>query len=435
VKRLSLQCYSMSLRLATWPASLAIFVICWSVGPVSSAWALQTANASPTSSAAGASSASDAMPLHHPVEVDRLIFSGVAYCGSAPVKESDPANVCRLGDTLFVGFTNLREWMAIDTNHVADVALVIDGRVMRGLPSRGPDYSYSGLQFDLKRLDGDSTIDRDNRDAWSALVGQLRTDPNLHISVAAGGNPPYWGGADVKVKIFPAYKWIVLAFLVLLLVLFLMLGRRSDILRDSPSVAGEPRSSYSLARCQMAWWFFLIASSYNYIWLALSNRDSLTTGCLVLTGISAGTGLAAAVIDSGKLQQRRSLEKEQTLLTTRLAEVPQAIAATCDVSEITNLKTEQAQKTARLGEVHSALQGLPSPPGPSQGFLFDILRDETGISFHRFQMVAWTIILGFVFITSVYANLVMPDFSPTLLGLMGISSGTYIGFKLSDPVK
>jgi hypothetical protein len=30
----------------------------------------------------------------------------------------------------------------------------------------------------------------------------------------------------------------------------------------------------------------------------------------------------------------------------------------------------------------------------------------------------------------VAVNLVMPEFDATLLGLMGISNGTYIGFKL-----
>jgi len=29
----------------------------------------------------------------------------------------------------------------------------------------------------------------------------------------------------------------------------------------------------------------------------------------------------------------------------------------------------------------------------------------------------------------------MPDFSTTLLGLMGISAGTYVGFKIPNPVK
>ena len=65
----------------------------------------------------------------------------------------------------------------------------------------------------------------------------------------------------------------------------------------------------------------------------------------------------------------------------------------------------------------------------------DILRDETGISFHRFQMAGWTVVLGFVFVAAVYSQLAMPDFSATLLGLMGISSGTYIGFKIPDPPK
>ena len=65
--------------------------------------------------------------------------------------------------------------------------------------------------------------------------------------------------------------------------------------------------------------------------------------------------------------------------------------------------------------------------------LIDILRDDTGVSFHRFQMVGWTLVPGVVFVTSVYRELALPDFSATLLGLMGISSGTYLGFKLPQP--
>jgi hypothetical protein len=325
--------------------------------------------------------------------------------------------------------------MAVPSNNLSAVGLVLNGRVMKGLPSRGPDESYSGLQFDLKRLSGDTPDDRDNREAWNALVNQLRMDPSLHISVTGSGNPPFWGSATVPFRVFSSLKWLVLAFQLVLLILFLLLARHSDILRDSPSLDAEPKHSYSLARCQMAWWFFLVAASYNYIWLALGDRDSLTSGCLILIGISAGTGLAATLVDSGKQTQRRALEKEEVLITARLDEIRQAIAAGSEASELATLRSEQAQKMARLAEVRTALQALPQPPGPSEGFLADILRDETGVSFHRFQMVAWTIILGFVFVTSVYGNLTMPDFSPTLLGLMGISSGTYIGFKISDAGK
>jgi hypothetical protein len=50
-------------------------------------------------------------------------------------------------------------------------------------------------------------------------------------------------------------------------------------------------------------------------------------------------------------------------------------------------------------------------------------------------MVSWTIVLGIIFISSVYRNLAMPEFSGTLLTLMGISSGTYLGFKIPENVK
>jgi hypothetical protein len=50
----------------------------------------------------------------------------------------------------------------------------------------------------------------------------------------------------------------------------------------------------------------------------------------------------------------------------------------------------------------------------------------------RVQIFAWTIALGIIFVSFVYNNLAMPEFSATLLGLMGISSGPYIGFKFPE---
>jgi len=47
-------------------------------------------------------------------------------------------------------------------------------------------------------------------------------------------------------------------------------------------------------------------------------------------------------------------------------------------------------------------------------------------------MFVWTLVLGVIFVGSVYKNLEMPEFSATLLGLMGISSGTYLGFKVPE---
>jgi hypothetical protein len=47
-------------------------------------------------------------------------------------------------------------------------------------------------------------------------------------------------------------------------------------------------------------------------------------------------------------------------------------------------------------------------------------------------MAAWTLVLGIVFLRQVYNELAMPEFSPSLLMLIGISSGTYLGLKVTS---
>jgi hypothetical protein len=67
--------------------------------------------------------------------------------------------------------------------------------------------------------------------------------------------------------------------------------------------------------------------------------------------------------------------------------------------------------------------------------LMDVISDDTeGVAIYRFQMLAWTIALGFVFIFKVAVDRSIPTFDVATLGLLGISSGTYLGFKLqNDP--
>ena len=83
----------------------------------------------------------------------------------------------------------------------------------------------------------------------------------------------------------------------------------------------------------------------------------------------------------------------------------------------------------RIKEIDELLASRPV----SKGFFEDVLTDDVGISFHRFQMFAWTIVLGIIFIASVYRQLAMPEFNETLLALLGISSGTYMGFMIAEP--
>ena len=411
----------LSLRL---PSFVALALACTSFAQQPTGAPPGSAGATPTGSGVAAPSASG-----KPVD---LILARDAQCRDA----QGHAKKCELGDTVFVGFANLREWMDdLDKNKPKDLVLVLDGRVMKGLTPRGPDTQYKELAFDLERLDAGQTDGKENREAWNGLLSRSKWSRTVSVGVALGGSPPYFGSATVTFQVFPSYSWLVIVFLFALLMLLLLLAHKSDILRDGPSVPGGPKLSFSLARCQMAWWFFIVVAAYNYIWMVMGDRDSVTSGALMLIGISAATGLGGVVVDSSKRDQRQSLQNERAALTARLTALAALMAAGPAPANLNDPQAEHQQKTARLAEVNTALNNLPSPPGPSEGFLLDILRDETGVSFHRFQMAAWTVVLGFVFVISVYRSLAMPDFSATLLGLMGISAGTYIGFKIPDPPK
>jgi hypothetical protein len=98
------------------------------------------------------------------------------------------------------------------------------------------------------------------------------------------------------------------------------------------------------------------------------------------------------------------------------------------------LNRQLTDSRTRLGQVDQQLRTLAArePKTVSSGFLRDVLSDSSGYSFHRFQIFAWTIVLGIIFVSSVYNSLTMPEFSTTLLGLMGLSAGTYIGFKFPE---
>jgi hypothetical protein len=86
----------------------------------------------------------------------------------------------------------------------------------------------------------------------------------------------------------------------------------------------------------------------------------------------------------------------------------------------------------RPPEIETKESQLRKLRNESESFLQDILSDVNGVSFHRFQMLAWTVVLGIVFVGQVYQALAMPEFGETLLSLTGISAGTYLGLKIPE---
>jgi hypothetical protein len=195
----------------------------------------------------------------------------------------------------------------------------------------------------------------------------------------------------------------------------------------------------------------LVIASYFFLWIVTGDMDTLNPSVLGLIGISAGTALGSAFVDAAKPAPSSSSGNPPIVDVTRphvevLAELKQLQADTqqelealqkartlitpSDKQALDDNEQQQNEVLERLANYRwqSAYFAWPT----WKGVMHDLLAENNVISFHRFQILVWTLILGIMFIANVYNELAMPQFSATLLGLLGISAGTYVGFKLPE---
>jgi hypothetical protein len=362
----------------------------------------------------------------------------------APPKVTAVDGNFELDDVIRVKVDNLAEWA--EKNGPSKLIPYLNGRGIHGNYPEEINASDNELYFHLEILP-------ENKKAWVDLLGAPdgRRKP-VAFSVGPEVGSPFdsvfdKGNPVTLTVISPLYGLLAAAIVLVTLIFLVWLARTTSLIRergDSP-VPGKLRP-YNLGRTQMAFWFFLVYASYLTIWLITDALDTITPSLLGLMGISAGTALSEALIDSGKDttrgEQLRSLSSEKQSLEQGLPELQSQMVSvtaqptqTADDSASRDSLNRQLQSSrARMAEIDQQVKTLaPSvSEGVSKGFLRDVLSDNSGYSFHRFQIFAWTIVLGIMFVSSVYNNLTMPEFSATLLGLMGISSGTYIGFKFPE---
>lgn len=162
---------------------------------------------------------------------------------------------------------------------------------------------------------------------------------------------------------------------VVLLILMIFLAVATPMVRDGARLPGGKLPTYSLARTQMAFWFINVVLAVLIIWAVTGSVPPITSSALGLMGIGAGTALGAVLLDQN---------------------------------------------------------AVDNTPKESTSFLKDILTDGASIGLHRFQMMVWTVVLFFIFWGAVWNKLALPEFDNTLLALMGISAGAYLGFKFPE---
>lgn len=348
-----------------------------------------------------------------------------------------------LDDIIQVEVDHFAEWAA--TNDPTKLVPFINGRAIRG------NYPEE-IHPDKNRLHFHLEITPQNKEVWTDLLGAPQGTRRLvTFTIGLENQSPFDSvyGQNNQLPltvISPVYGVISLLVVLLTLILFLWLARTTNLIREpGPCPAPGKLRPYNLGRTQMAFWFFLIYVSYLVIWLVTDALDTITPSLLGLMGISAGTALGEALIDSGKdtardgqLQdltaEKQSIEQSIPQLQAQLASANANPATPADTTNRDSLNKQVQDNQTRLAQINLQIPSLTptASAGVSKGFIPDILSDSNGYSFHRFQIFAWTIVLGIIFVSSVYNNLTMPEFSTTLLGLMGISSGTYIGFKFPE---
>ena len=345
-----------------------------------------------------------------------------------------------------------------------EIRLFLDGIMIPGIKADNLGLKENTVKFHLER-NKEGGENAPNVEQWkkllsTPLVARDFFQRKMEASIGLENGIQVPGKSIELVRVQQWMFWVWLLLLAVLLTALIILAKKTDILRDqgaAPPAEGE-RKPYSLAKCQAAFWFFLTITSFCFIFMIMSSFDSLTEGVLGLLGISAGTAVGAAAIDkSAQTSAQKKLEDTQTeqdqvsndvsqleveratLAPPETGTGPKKAAALVmeplHAMRAEGLKRQYDTKVMRMQVLKQRQEVLTDAvlPRASQGFRKDILSDEQGsIGFHRLQLVAWTLVLGGIFVFTVWRSLSMPDFSAMLVTLQGISGATYLGLKFPE---
>ena len=220
-----------------------------------------------------------------------------------------------LGDEIVVKVNCLKEELARQENPKNGVpaqeridpttfVLFLNQVEIKKLHPYAIDRNLDELHFRLRR-------DTDSRDAWQNFLARPKDETvSLNASVGPEGKLPLDNAKPFSLQVYSKRLFRIGAALFVAIFLgFLFAAYKTTIIRDSgpPNPVGGPlRRPYSLARTQVAWWFFIILGSFLFIGLVTQDLDTITSSSLVLLGIGTGTALGAAMVDANKRESSDS---------------------------------------------------------------------------------------------------------------------------------
>lgn len=375
------------------------------------------------------------MPLSHAED------SGTPKIGASSTTEQlvvkRVTGTLALQHPINVEIDHLAEYLNTEGKDPSQFVLYLNNRPLKGMVSLW-EKGTNVLSFDVQSTS-------DSKKHWDALLNRPFSKEKgfaYPVKVSVGYGNEQEVPSNVKHPLVIIHKtgfWIFVIFFAVVIFCLFKLAKTSGILRDRTDRSPEGKlGTYSLGRIQMAWWFVLISMSYVYLWMLTYDRNTLSESATWLLGISTTTGFGAVLVSINKKNddhfEQEKLEQEAKGLTAALQELATQIEASASPQATAQLKDLETRKRLQKEHVNQKLAKLKeiSSFKESKSFWKEILSDATGVTLHRFQMVVWTVVLSFIFLRDVYVNVAMPEFSGTLLALMGISGGTYIGFKFPE---
>lgn len=326
-------------------------------------------------------------------------WSGLAQSQPVAVAPGEPPmprvvqlqGVLELGNILEVRVDGLADWGRTPGHTPWRLVPYVNGRALDGVYPVAVNLRAATVQFHLR-------ITPDNRTTWTHLLSPLVFERAVRFSVGLELQDPFdtdftLEGRPATLKVLdPLWLALALAVVVVFGGAFCVLAARTGLLMER--VAGTQASPdtlrFSLAKVQLAVWFFVVFSTFLAIWLATGNFNTINSSIVATLGISAGTALGDAYLKSAR---------------------PMSESA------------------------HASAQPVSLPDRGPARFVRELVSDGEGYSIYRLQMLAWTVALVIVFLADVYYDLVMPSFGPELLYLLGVSSGTYVAHRVPEAVR
>jgi hypothetical protein len=308
----------------------------------------------------------------------------------------------RLGGRLDVLTQGLDKALADSLVDLGSLVLFVNDRPVQTIVAR------SGAADAITVLVTDSDTNRVIVRQATNYAVTPRATVRTGLGTAALGPFP-WSDGRIRATTIELYAPLRLALIVAGMLLGWLLARWAGGVAALLEEPGNGGAAWSLARWQAATWFAVIYLSFLFLYAVTGELNTSITGqSLVLMGISGATGAMGAAIGQGKA--------DAAARVLRSAGVTRVVAA--------------ASPASQPLEVQRALGRLGKPGGG--GFLSSVLNDASGPTVYRLQLLLWTCVIAAIYLWEVWHRLAVPQFSTNVLMLVGISGGTYLGFKVPE---